>query len=303
VEVRQLRHVLALVEGANFHKAARALGLTQPALSKSLQQIERELGQRLFDRHGKAVVPTVFGEIAARAARDVLGALEGMTRAIGQAANLDAGELSVGAGSYVADVWLGQVAGRLSRRYPRLHLTLHVEHWSDLPELLLRGRIDLFVASIEHVRDRKQFRVVAFPQEQGVWVCRAGHPLAHAKRPRRSALGDYTLIGPPVPESLRRWFEADPAGSRALRRKIDTTSVTMIKAMIREGDALSVVHPDTVRSEVAHGEFVTLDLDAPPVLFQPGLVWLSDRSLSPAAAAFAEELLVEVGMDGKLPTG
>jgi DNA-binding transcriptional LysR family regulator len=83
VEVRQFRHVLALVEHASFRKASEALRISQPALTKSLHQIERDLGQRLFDRHGKTVAPTAFGEIVARAARTVLDAHGDMTRAIG----------------------------------------------------------------------------------------------------------------------------------------------------------------------------------------------------------------------------
>jgi LysR family cyn operon transcriptional activator len=52
VELRHYRHVLALVEHANFRRASEALGVSQPALARSPFQIEREVGQRLFDRHG-----------------------------------------------------------------------------------------------------------------------------------------------------------------------------------------------------------------------------------------------------------
>ncbi|QEH38222.1 HTH-type transcriptional regulator GbpR [Aquisphaera giovannonii] len=298
MEARQFRHVLALVECGNFHKAAESLRVTQPALSKSIQGIERELGVRLFDRHGKAVAPTVFGTLAAKAARQVVDAIDGLARAIEQTTALDAGELSVGAGPYAADVWFGQVAGRVLRAHPGLRITLHVEPWEALPEALRSGRIDLSVANSEPVRGRREFRVVEFPSQPGIWVCRAGHPLALREKPGRAALLAYPLIGPHMPESILRWLEA---GTRAhpsvLARKIDTTSMTMVKAMIREGDAVSLVHPASVRAELRSGEFATLELDAPPLAFDSGLAWLSDRSLSPAALAFARELLAEVGLD------
>jgi DNA-binding transcriptional LysR family regulator len=73
----------------------------------------------------------------------------------------------------------------------------------------------------------------------------------------------------------------------------------MIKAMVREGDAVSLVHPDAVRVELARGHFVTLDFGAPPLTFRTGLVWLADRSLSPAGRAFAREVLAEVGIDAE----
>ena len=58
VEVRQLRHLLAVAEHGNFHRAARAVHLSQPALTKSIQQLERQFGATLFDRTGRRVEPT-----------------------------------------------------------------------------------------------------------------------------------------------------------------------------------------------------------------------------------------------------
>ena len=53
MELRQYRHVLALADHASFRKASGALGISQPALTRSLFQIERDVVQRLFDRHGQ----------------------------------------------------------------------------------------------------------------------------------------------------------------------------------------------------------------------------------------------------------
>jgi hypothetical protein len=69
----------------------------------------------------------------------------------------------------------------------------------------------------------------------------------------------------------------------------------MIKAMVRQGDANSLIHPDEVRVELAREDFVPLDFGAPPMTFHTGLVWLADRSLSPEGIAFAREMFAEVG--------
>ena len=67
--------------------------------------------------------------------------------------------------------------------------------------------------------------------------------------------------------------------------------------MIREGDAISLVHPDMVRAELASGEFAVLEIDAPPLHLRGGVAWLAEKSPSPAALAFIRELLIEVGLD------
>lgn len=81
--LRQYRQVQALADHASFRRAAEALGISQPAPTKSLFQIEKEVGHRLFDRHGQAIAPTVFGEIGAQTTRDVLNSQEAVARAIG----------------------------------------------------------------------------------------------------------------------------------------------------------------------------------------------------------------------------
>jgi DNA-binding transcriptional LysR family regulator len=194
---------------------------------------------------------------------------------------------------------MGQVSGRLLQRYPRLHISIHVEARESLPDLLRRGRVDLFVASIEQLPGRKEFRVVEFPEQRGIWVCRAGHPITGRASLSRSALPDYVMISPQLTPRMRRWLEAGERRSRDFRRHVNTTSVTMIKAMVREGDANTLLHSDEVRVELARGEFVTLDFGAPPLTFHTGLVCLADRSLSPAGIAFAREMLADVGVDAK----
>lgn len=69
--------------------------------------------------------------------------------------------------------------------------------------------------------------------------------------------------------------------------------------MVREGDAVSLVHPHSVRVGLTRGEFVTVDFGAPPRTFHTGLVWLADRSLSPGGIAFARELFKELGIEAE----
>jgi DNA-binding transcriptional LysR family regulator len=107
------------------------------------------------------------------------------------------------------------------------------------------------------------------------------------------------MISPQLTPTIRRWLEAGGRRSRGFRLHVNTTSVTMVKAMVRQGDAVSLIHPDEVRVELARGEFVPLDFGAPPLTFHTGLVWLTDRSLSPAGVAFAREMFAEVGVDAE----
>jgi DNA-binding transcriptional LysR family regulator len=107
------------------------------------------------------------------------------------------------------------------------------------------------------------------------------------------------MISPQLTPTIRRWLEAGERRSLGFRRYVNTTSVTMLKAMARESDAISLIHPDEVRVELAQGDFMPLDFSAPPLTFHTGLVWLADRSLSPAGIAFTREMFEEVGVDAE----
>jgi DNA-binding transcriptional LysR family regulator len=78
----------------------------------------------------------VFGAIVIDTARKMLDSQEAITRAIGQTASLEGGELSNDVGPCPADTWMGQVSGRLLQRYPQLRISIRVEPWASLPEFL-----------------------------------------------------------------------------------------------------------------------------------------------------------------------
>jgi hypothetical protein len=67
------------------------------------------------------------------------------------------------------------VTGRILKRYSGLRFKLRLDHWRVLPELLVKGQIDLFVANVDGILGQKAFRIVEFPAIKGLWVCGADH--------------------------------------------------------------------------------------------------------------------------------
>ena len=116
---RRLRHLLLLVEYAHFGRAAAALNISQPALTKSIQALEAELGVMLLDRKRGAVVLTAFGELVVQRSRALLNAEEDLLREITLLAGLEIGSLRVALGPPRGEVrhqfdMIG-VGGRLRR--------------------------------------------------------------------------------------------------------------------------------------------------------------------------------------------
>src|SRR3990167_3214425 len=150
-DFRHLRHALALAEYGNFARAANALHMTQPALTRSIQSLEDGVGVRLFDRSRRGVEPTEFGHLLLRHAQNLELASRDLERDISLAKGLDIGELNVGVGPYGGAALAGPVIGRLSRLHPRLRIKLMILPWHELPARAANREIDLLIGDLSEV--------------------------------------------------------------------------------------------------------------------------------------------------------
>ena len=116
LELRLLHQALILARHRNFARAAEALHLTQPALSRSIASLESALGERLFDRTRQGVEPTSFGRMLLARAQPLVDDANELERDFFLMRGLEIGELRVGAGAYAAELSVGQAAGRLMGR-------------------------------------------------------------------------------------------------------------------------------------------------------------------------------------------
>ena len=107
IDLRRLRHFSALVQHGNFHRAADALHLTQPALTRSIQALEAHVGAPLLTRHRTGVEPTELGRLLLRHAGALEGQVRDLDRELRVAKGLVLGELRVGGGPWGGSVLVG----------------------------------------------------------------------------------------------------------------------------------------------------------------------------------------------------
>ena len=134
IDLKRLRHLSTLVQHGNFHRAAEALHLTQPALTRSIQALEAHVGAPLLTRHRTGVEPTELGRLLLRHAGTLEGQVRDLDRELRLAKGLALGELRVGVGPWGGSVLVGPVVGRLNALHPGLQLKLVLAPWRELPE-------------------------------------------------------------------------------------------------------------------------------------------------------------------------
>lgn len=297
IEVRQLKHLLAISEHGSFRRAAKAVHLSQPALTKSVQQLERQLGAPLFDRAGRRVEPTPVGREVLARAKVIAAECEALRRVVEGLTGLSCGSLVVGAGPYVASSVLGPALGRLVGRHPGLRVRVEVDHWRALADALEQGGIDLFVADLSEVRPDVGLEVRELPREPIVWFCRPGHPLARRRRRIRQAdFLAYPVAGPSLPPWAEAWFHE--AGATPLT--IQGDHYPMLKQIVLDSDCVSGAPRSVVAHDLECGRLAALDLQAPVLHSHAGIVRRKNRTLPPAAEALIAELLDAPGTAGAL---
>jgi DNA-binding transcriptional LysR family regulator len=285
LELQQLRQVLALAEHRSFVRAAAALHISQPALSRSIQNLERQFGNSLFLRSTSGVVPTDLGRLYIERARDLLrlaDELEG--EAVGHAA-FHTGRVGFGGGAYPADSFLCTAAARFAGQFPRISVRLHSGNWDELVQQLRSRTIDFFVAETSVLTREPDLDVVPIPAPHPLYFfARAGHPLARSEAPVRAAdvlawpFAAPSRIPPRVLDPLLAAHRASSSRSSTTRPfpAIECNGLAPAKRIVAASDAVSAAILPCIAEELDSGRFVLLATE-PWMLLQYGVVSLRDR--------------------------
>lgn len=201
----QLRHFIALAEIGSFRRSAQALFITQPALSRSIQSLEEELGQPLFDRLGWRSELTGFGrEVLSRARRLTAEAddLKDVTQRLRQG---HVGSLRVGLGSGPGAILGVPLLEHMATHHPAARIELVHGHTSLLEQALRDRRLDALVVDARSIKPSPDIRVEAMAEMRGAFLCRPGHPLTRKRR--RLTFQDlqvYPLASTPLSDEIAR---------------------------------------------------------------------------------------------------
>lgn len=298
MNLRQLEHVVALAEFRNFHRAADAIGLTQSALTQSIQKLEEECGVDLFNRSKREIAPTAYGLTVIQTARQVIAQLANMRRELDLMKNLQSGRLMVGCTPFIADALLEPALGRMLATYPELRFSLKVGHGKDLVDQMISGELDLYVgAPFETPDQRITWREIELPRL--VLVCNPRHPLLELEEPTAADCLDYPIAAPMLSQSYRAYL-AGMVGELRTRDGRDISSYAiesddhgLVRRLVRSTNLIAAMFPTMVADEESRGLVRTIaikemDFPVPAVIGYP-----AQRPLPPAGQILLRELVAE----------
>ena len=291
MELRHLRHVVAIARYQSFTKAAEELGISQPVLSRSIQAIERHENVRLFDRDRSGVRLTAVGRDFVDRASVLLRDAEDLKSVLQRSASGLGGELAFGLGPLPARALLASVLAQPEFSAADLRLFVAVRNGEGLLPLLMANRIEFFVCAESAFPDSTSLRCSLLGHLSVSALVRPGHPLLRGA----AAAGPFTVAvsgagGAPlyIPDFLRP--HVDPY------RRVVIEENEVIAELTSRTDQIWVTSPFSARAQIADGRLVELRPpdDAVRLRIRIMMYTLERRSLSPAAMKMKAALRAEM---------
>ena len=296
MEIRVLRYFLAIAREGSITNAARFLHITQPTLSRQIQDLEEELGQKLFTRGSRNMTLTPEGMISRKRAEEIISMVDKTEAEFNSMENVVSGDIYIGGGETEAIKLVAQIACELRASYPGIHYHLYSGNSEDVTERLDKGLLDFGI--LIQPADISKYDYIDIPARD-IWgvVMRRDSPLAEKEVIRKEDLLGVPLICSRQAISAERrgnefagWFGED----------FDQLDIVT---------TFNLVYNAAIMVEAGVGYAVTLDkiantTESSSLCFRPleprlesglNIIWKKYQVFSPAAELFLERLRERFG--------
>ncbi len=279
---REIRYLARSVHAGGFSLAARVLRVAQPAVSRQIRKLEQELGVDLLVRHGRGVRLTGAGSVLLERSEQMIHFLRQTGDAVKTSANLVSGHVGLGLPPAAGLLLASPIVRTFQREFPQVALHVRDGISNLLQEWLLDGRVDVAVLYNPPPMDALQSEVVL---HEHMVVVEPPDGTTRAKRIRPQIgtcrirdLADMPLIMPSLPHNNRRIAEqAALQHGVHLRVKLEVDSVSLAKAMVKNGLGCTILAYNAVHNEVQRGELKMRVIERPALMSTVAVAVLRER--------------------------
>jgi DNA-binding transcriptional LysR family regulator len=288
IGLHDLRVLMVAVQAGSMGKAARLLATSQPAVSRSIGELEHALGVRLLDRSARGIEPTPYGRALLKRGTAVFDELQQGIKDIRSLTDPTIGDLNIGASIAIAEGFICSVISRLSRRYARLTFQVYATDTATAYQALLDRKIDLAVVHLIDPPAEDLMNVEPLVQDPHVVVAGAQNPLARRRRISLAQLIQepwaLPLADQPYGSVVREAFRAH---GLMVPPVVVGSTLPLRTALLMTGQFLSMVPRVVMQFPPKNRLLKVLPIDLAGTARPLALVTLKNRTLNPAAQVFA----------------
>jgi len=291
MEIRQLRHFVAVVETGNLTRAASRIPISQPALTRSIRNLEERMRVELLERNPRGVSPTAAGVQLYKHAKIVLNECSRITSEMSEFRLGTGGTVRIGIAAMFSRYVIDRVAMDVAESHPKVALVILLGLFEDLVRDLDEGRLDLVFSNLPPASLPSSLEVEVLGQVESTVVANSRHPLARRKRVPRAELVDakWVVIDQPHAQDFMDSFFSGanlPKPAHVVR----TNSLSLIQGLIGSGQFVSVIPVHLVADQIAGGTVCRVSVADGTVKRDAALLSRRDVPLPIAATPVVESL-------------
>jgi DNA-binding transcriptional LysR family regulator len=289
VNLNHLAIFHAVAQAGSMTLGAERLDISQPAVSKQVQELERALGVHLFDRIGRRVRLSQAGEILAEYARRLFALADEAEQAMRDVRAAGRGRLAIGASTTIGTFLLPGVVAEFWRRYPGVELLVRIENTEQVHRRLAGLELDLGLT--EGLIEEEELEAEVFHQDELVLIAAPGHRLAGQTQVALREVREEPFILREPGSGTRAVEERALARLKLpVRAVMALGSTEAIKRVVAEGVGLAIVSRLAVAAEIARGTLAVLPVAGLRIERPLHLVRRKGRRDGPALQAFCDVL-------------
>ncbi len=276
-----LRVFLAVARRLSFSRAAEELFISQPAVSRHVHDLEKEIGASLFGQTGNRIYLTEAGRLVYGYAQRLFDVEEEMMRALRELEEMERGTLRLGASDIAGTYLLPPVIAAFQQRYPRVVVSLSIDHDGEIERLLLENQLDLGFAVSE---GPPGLQARPYAADRLLLVVPPGHRMAGLQKvPAAELAGERLLLQEPGSGS-RTLLDAELARAGITpRRTIEIRGCEAVKRGVAAGMGVALVSAYSVEEELRHGTLVAVELEG--LDLEQGISIISRKEARPSVSA------------------
>lgn len=295
LDTKGMRYFVQVAELKSVSRAASALYIAQPAISRQIRKLEENLGVQLLVRTGRGVELTDAGALLACRARDVLERLEEIHEEVAACANEPQGPVSVAMSPAAGKILAPELIIRMHARFPKVSIKVSEAFTSAIRDSLQHRRCDLAV--LHDPQDSRNIRTETLLKERLLVV--GGQNKRHAVPVSYEVdeLGKLPLILPSAPNQLRLLADGIARANKlTLNIVAEVDSIPIMKRLVEEGYGYSLLSFGSIHEELARGSLCAAPVKDDGVQRELVVAWGVDQRLTNAARE-ATRVLKEIATE------
>lgn len=284
-----LRALVAAVEDGSLRNAARKLGISQPAITKIIKELEIQVEASLLTRTSTGVMPTAQGQLLYEKAKKVTKELSVVKDEIAQLSGRMRGDLAIGAVPLAVMLLLPETIKTFSRAYPDINLRICEELYFEQLEHLRRGDVQVAIGGIPQGLPSGEFVVEPLITTEMVVVVKKGNPLSKAKSLRDLSAAKWVYTGSSKDEGYAKvLFESHGLAQPKIGAIVNST--LSLLSLVGTGDFVGLMPSQIARLPIAEQFISVVQVKEKGLPLTVGTIVKSDAVVSPSVRNFIKHL-------------